>query len=116
MTSEADIWFDSLRKEQSVIACELRNLIQSADPGIVEELKWKQPCYSINRMFCYLQKAKTHVAIGFQRGSSLRDPDGVLEGTGPQMRHLRIPTDGRINHLLVQSLIENAIALDQVNG
>jgi hypothetical protein len=40
--------------------------------------------------FCHVAVYSGHVNLGFNRGADLPDPRGVLEGSGKQMRHIRI--------------------------
>lgn len=40
--------------------------------------------------FAYVGVFKTHVSVGFFHGSALPDPDGVLQGSGKYMRHVKI--------------------------
>jgi hypothetical protein len=40
-------------------------------------------------MFCYIATNARHVNLGFPRGSTLPDPNGVLEGDGKTMRHIK---------------------------
>ena len=58
MTEKTETWFDELSPEHEKLLRALRHLILSASDEVREELKWGQPCYSINKLFCYLQKAK----------------------------------------------------------
>ena len=86
---ETQSWFDAVPEKQRAILVELRKLILSAAPGIVEEFKWSRPCYSTAKgMFCYLQRTKNHVSLGFQKGAALKDPKKLLEGEGKDMRHI----------------------------
>jgi hypothetical protein len=39
---------------------------------------------------CYIGVLKDHVNLGFHQGTSLRDPYGLIEGTGKRMRHVKI--------------------------
>ena len=38
----------------------------------------------------FFKAAKKHLTLGFWRGVQLDDPKGLLEGSGQQMRHLKI--------------------------
>jgi len=44
----------------------------------------------IKDSICYIGVLKNYVNLGFHRGASLRDPQRLLEGTGKQMRHIKI--------------------------
>ncbi len=39
---------------------------------------------------CYIGVLKDRVNLGFHQGAHMRDPYGLLEGTGKQMRHIKI--------------------------
>ena len=49
--------------------------------------------------------------LGFYNGSQLPDPDKLLEGTGAQMRHIKIKKEADIKPELFQKLIKEAVAL-----
>ena len=42
--------------------------------------------------FCWIAPARRHVSLGFYHGVDVPDPDGLLEGTGKRMRHVKIRT------------------------
>ncbi len=91
-STETDGWFAAAPAARHDTLAALRELVMSVQPGIVEELKWGRPCYSTERgMFCYLHFTKNHATLGFHRGTALDDPKGLLEGTGKDMRHIKIP-------------------------
>jgi hypothetical protein len=59
-------------------------------------------------MFCYLWSTKAYATLGFQKGAALDDPEGLLEGTGKDMRHIkftrsRSPNDPSLLPLLKQA-------------
>ncbi len=113
MNNNAENWFNNLPANQNKPLTQLRKLILACGKDIEEDIKWSRPCYSKNHLFCYLQKSKAHVTIGFHRGTQLDDPDSLLEGQGKDMRHIKIGFDDKINSTAIKKLIENAIALDQ---
>jgi hypothetical protein len=40
--------------------------------------------------FGYVNTFRSHVNVGFFNGAALRDPAGLLEGTGKRMRHVKL--------------------------
>ena len=40
--------------------------------------------------FCHVAAYSGHVNLGFNRGTELPDPQGLLEGSGKQVRHIRV--------------------------
>jgi len=112
MTVTQEGWFSTAPENQRPMLDALRALILSAAPDILEEIKWSRPCYSTPRgMFCYLHRTKNHVTIGFQRGAALKDPKSLLEGTGKDMRHIKIAKAEEIDRQAILQLIQQAIQL-----
>jgi len=48
------------------------------------------PTHRMKDGICYIGVIKDHLNLGFIRGSELADPQRILEGTGKQMRHIKI--------------------------
>lgn len=113
MSRDVDDWISSAPEPQQSQLRVLRALVRSIAPDAVEELKWGQPCYRRNRHFCHLQRARTHVSLGFQKGARMSDPDDRLLGDGRQMRHVRFLADEAIDIRLCTTLIEEALRLDR---
>jgi hypothetical protein len=108
-TEDADAWFDRANPAQRSTLIALRNVIRSVAPGVVEEIKWSRPCYSNARgMFCYLQSTKACPTLGFQNGAVLSDPEGLLEGTGKDMRHVKFKKGRSPGHPAVLALLKQA--------
>jgi uncharacterized protein YdeI (YjbR/CyaY-like superfamily) len=60
------------------------------DCGLVEELKWRKPCYSHDGSnIVILQEMKDFLAVMFFKGMLLSDPAGILESQGPNSRSAR---------------------------
>ncbi|MCA9730134.1 MAG: DUF1801 domain-containing protein [Candidatus Eisenbacteria bacterium] len=52
------------------------------------------------------------VTLFFLRGAALDDPDGLLEGSGRQVRSIRLATPGDLDKPAVRALVARAIAAD----
>jgi len=83
------------------------------DEQFDEEIKWGQPCYSIKKLVCYIQKAKKHVTIGFQYGAHLEDSNRLLVGEGKDMRHVKFSLTEKIDKPAIASLISKAVEFDR---
>jgi len=55
--------------------------------------------------FCYLAPQKDYVNLGFNYGADLPDPDGLLEGTGRLMRHIKIRSLTDVERPAIRQLI-----------
>jgi len=53
------------------------------------------------------------VTFGFLRGTSLPDPAGLLEGTGKNLRHVKLRTAEDLQEPAVRKLIEAAARLNK---
>lgn len=58
--------------------------------------------------FAYVNVFKTHVNVGFFLGSELKDPAGLLEGTGKRMRHAKVTPGEPLNSKALGALIQQA--------
>ena len=62
----------------------------------------------LDAAFGYVNAFKAHVNVGFFRGAEIADPDGLLEGTGKFMRHVKLGPDRHVDTKALRSLIETA--------
>jgi hypothetical protein len=58
--------------------------------------------------FGYVNAFTNHVNVGFFRGAEIDDPDGLLEGTGKFMRHVKLRPETEIDRDALVKLIETA--------
>ena len=58
--------------------------------------------------FAYVNAFTAHVNVGFFRGAEIADPDGLLEGTGKLMRHVRLRSEHDVDARALMKLIETA--------
>jgi len=64
---------------------QLRALIRGADPGVIEEVKWKKPSrpegvavWSHEGIICIGEVLKNAVRLTFPKGAQLKDPQGLF--------------------------------------
>jgi hypothetical protein len=58
--------------------------------------------------FAYVNAFKAHVNVGFFRGAEIADPEGLLEGTGKFMRHVKLRPERDVDATTLMKLIETA--------
>jgi len=58
--------------------------------------------------FGYVNAFRDHVNVGFFQGASLADPDGLLQGSGKRMRHVKVRFGEAVNSDALNALIEAA--------
>ena len=58
--------------------------------------------------FAYVNAFKAHVNVGFFRGAEISDPEGLLEGTGRFMRHVKLKPGSDVDASALKRLIDAA--------
>ena len=101
--------------EIQALARAARALLADVMPGITE-VPWarqKIAGYGVgpkkmSQHFCYIAPFKKHLNLGFFYGAHLADPDNLLEGSGKDLRHLKIRSAADLEKPAVRRLIEDA--------
>ncbi len=90
-------WQDELKKLRSIVL----------ECGLVEELKWRQPCYTFKgKNLIILGGFKTNCIISFFKGALLNDSEGILEKPGENTQSARV-----IRFTDIQQIIEKEATL-----
>lgn len=97
-------------EEQRAILEEIRQLIFSTVPNATEQFKWKRPVYALEKDFCYVKTTKKHVTFGFFEADKIQTNQHLLEGTGKQMRHLKILRKEDLADYQISKMIEEVIS------
>lgn len=100
-------------KQETCLA--LHEFVQDAEPNLRVSIKWSRPVYELNGQVCYIQAHSNHVSFGFWRGAELSDPEGVLEGTGNSMRHVKFESGDEIPRSKLGDLLSQALELDRAS-
>jgi hypothetical protein len=96
------------------VAQGLRRLVKKTVTDAKETVNpWKLPTFESNGPMCFFSVGKNHVTFGFLRGTSLPDSAKLLEGTGKNLRHVKlcIPTD--LHRPELKKLIQAAARLNK---
>ncbi|KPK80545.1 MAG: hypothetical protein AMS27_16850 [Bacteroides sp. SM23_62_1] len=82
-------YINAAQSHQKEIMLTIRKMIFELVPDVGEAIKWGTPVYSRIKNICYMAAFKKHVTFAFYNGQMLKDPDGILEGTGKMMKHIK---------------------------
>ena len=94
----------------------LRNLINQADPEIVEEWKWRgTPVWSHDGMICTGETYKSVVKMTFAKGASLEDPAHIFNSSldGNARRAIDFQEGDEVDEEALKGLVRAAIALNK---
>ena len=94
----------------------LRRLVKEADPGVVEEWKWRGvPVWSHDGMICTGETYKTIVKVTFAKGAALKDPSGLFNSSleGNTRRAIDFHEGEKFNEKAFKALVRAAVTLNQ---
>lgn len=103
---------------------EVRELLTAAHLFLQETLppfatcaiKWRIPFYSVRRNFCYLNRHRHHITLGFPHGHKLAPQPGVLLGKSEKLKQVRYLEIRSVEDLYSEATLEilhEAILLDE---
>lgn len=97
--------------------CEaLRQLVATQDEGFYEVV-WpnlKIASFGVGpkkmtQHYAYIAVQPSHINLGFYHGASLRDPSGLLDGAGKELRHIKVHDVAHVKSPEVRALVRRAI-------
>jgi hypothetical protein len=91
----------------------IRAVVLAADPGIVEELKWRGvPVWSLDGIISTGETYKSAVKMTFAKGASLDDPAGLFNASleGNMRRAIDFHEGDKIDEKALKALVRAAIA------
>jgi hypothetical protein len=109
-----DTYLDKKPPELADVAEKLRALVKRVVKDTKESVNpWKIPTFESNGPMCFFMVGKNHVTFGFLRGTSLPDPQGLLEGTGKNLRHVKVKSVDDLKKPALKKLILAAAKLNK---
>ena len=63
----------------------------------------------LKHAFCHIAVYTNHINLGFNQGTELDDPAGLLQGTGAKIRHIPISSAADLEDPALVSLISEAV-------
>src|ERR1051325_6703700 len=103
------IWMREHEGELGAIAQHWFEIMRACGDDVRELLHDGHPTACVgDAAFAYVNAFTAHVNVGFFRGAELSDPNGLLEGSGKFMRHVKLRPGIEINAGALKKLIETA--------
>ena len=94
----------------------LRTLVKQADPGIVEEWKWRGvPVWYHDGMICTGETHKNVVKMTFAKGAALKDPSCLFNASldGNTRRAIDFREGEKIDEKALKVLVRAAVTLNK---
>jgi len=106
-----DYWMQKHSGDLGAIAHRWFEVMRSCGDDVRELLHDGHPTACVgDAAFGYVNAFKAHVNVGFFRGADMIDPNGLLEGTGKVMRHVKVRPERSVDGEALRRLIETAYA------
>jgi len=99
--------------EMQILSRKLRDLILEAEPEFDEVIRWKNLTYGQGKMLLAIVIHKNHLNLEFANGRSLVEKGYPLEGTGKNLRHVKISTESDLEREFLPEIIKKSIELDK---
>src|SRR5688572_5458356 len=106
-----EVWMHEHSGELGAIAQHWFEVMRDCGGDVRELLHDRHPTACVgDAAFAYVNAFKAHVNVGFFRGAEIADPEGLLEGTGRFMRHVKLGPGRAVDATALMELIETAYA------
>ena len=110
-------WLEGVEPRLRPLAVELRRMFLEAEPALRESIKWGNPCFEKKlRVFYIASQGDRYVTLGLWQGALLPNPDGLIEGTGKRMRHVKIRSLEELEAPALGRIIREAVEIDGMEG
>ena len=106
---EIEAWMNEHSDELGAISKYWFDVMRDCGAYVRELLHDGHPTACVaDAAFAYVNAFTAHVNVGFFHGAELPDPNGLLEGTGKFMRHVKLRPEGGVNSAALFELIKSA--------
>ena len=95
------------------VAETVRDLVRAIAPQLKVEPRWGHPWYTGNDLVLLVGAFEHHASVEFWRGSTLKDPEHLLEGAGKNLRHVKLRSVEEATRPAFVGLLREAIRLDE---
>lgn len=113
MSQVVQEFLEPYRPEVQALAWKVRELIFSVAPDLSEipypamkVIRYGLDGNKMAGLIYFLSPTKTGVSLGFMHGTSLPDPQKLLEGTGKNLRHVKLKSIEAVDNPAVRALLE----------
>lgn len=109
--SALDKFLKKIPAERHALIRTLDVVIAKAAPTLAASLKWGNLTYHGKKNVCSLVSHKHHVNLQVWGGARLKDPRGLLTGTGKDMRHIKLVSAADVDPKYIAELVKQAARL-----
>lgn len=113
MTDAVARFFDGYPPHIAAIGQRVRGIVRAELPDASEYVYqgWRLIGYRVPKYVCFIAPHEHEVRLGFEYGVSMRDPHGILEGGGTQVRYIAYRDVLAVDEELVRAYVREAVAV-----
>ena len=108
-----EAWLGEQPRTLRPVARAAAGVLDEGLPGASQDIKWGFPTWVGNGNIAAVMAFGEHVNLQFYLGTQLPDPQGLLEGTGKDLRHVKLQHAKDAETPGVKGLVRAAWRLDQ---
>ena len=112
--AKVEAYFAKLAPPVDEIAVALRACIETHGPHLSTKLAWGHPCWIGNERVVSVIAQSRHCNLQLWSGARLADRFARIEGTGKQLRHVKVRAVSDID-TGIDDILEAAIDLDRTD-
>ncbi len=90
MNDQVTAYISEAPEEQRKIMEAIRDIIHTEVSSVAENFKWSRPVFSTDTDFAYFKTAKSYLTFGVFKFEEIKNHQDLLEGSGKDMRHIKI--------------------------
>jgi hypothetical protein len=108
-SAEVENWMREHDDQLGALARKWFDVIRACGEDVHDLLHDGHPTACVGGVaLAYVNAFQAHVNVGFFLGTALADPDGLLEGAGRFMRHVKVQPGKPLDEMVLERLIRAA--------
>ncbi len=113
--SKTDEFIANYTDWRGAMLSDLRQLINEAEPKLVEDFKWGVPVWMNNGLVCAISGFKDHVKFNFFKGAYLPDPKKLFNSglDSKEHRSINFAQTDKLDKAALRELIATAAAYNR---
>lgn len=102
-------WLAQVEPRFNQLAHDLHELILQTVPDFEQAIKWGRPAYLVGKQVrCYIAEFPNYLHLGFFNGAFITNADNIIEGTGKNLRHIKLTKlSPQLKKRLAQAITES---------
>lgn len=109
MNDQVTVYLSKAPEAQRKIMEAIRVLIHEVVPTVSENFKWSRPVFSTDTDFAYFKTTKSYLTFGVFNFNKIKSHQDLLEGSGKDMRHIKLKQLDDLKPEIIKSWIGQII-------